>query len=90
MTDNHDREIEIAMERGFVQGVAWGIALQHHYGLGADQMLHESGLLLADFVDAQVVESDMKAVKAAAKLGRVWERRKRADNGDPDGRCAHA
>jgi hypothetical protein len=79
-----DTEIQIAAKRGFVQGVAWAIALQHHYNLGSDQMLHESGLALADFVDARVVESDLKAVKAAAKLGGVWKRRKRADNGDPD------
>lgn len=76
-------EIDKATSRGFVQGVAWAIALRHLWNLGSDQMLHESGLSLADFVDAGVLESDLDEVKAAAELGQVWTRRRRANNGDP-------
>lgn len=59
--------IDAAEKRGFVQGVAWGIALQHRYNLMASQMLRESGLKLSDFVDADVVDSDLKCIKELAR-----------------------
>lgn len=78
-----DRAIEEATKRGFVQGVAWAIALIHQHPLDADGMLFESGLRLVDFVDAGVDGDDLRRIKAAAKLGGVWDR-KTANNGDPD------
>lgn len=68
-----DSAIEAAEKRGFVQGAAWGIALQFRYNLGADQMLRESGLQLKDFTEADVVASDLAEVKKAAKQGGVWK-----------------
>jgi hypothetical protein len=76
-------ELAKEMDRGFVQGVAWAVALLHQYPFSADGMLNESGLRLNDFIDAKVAEGDLRHVKAAAKIGGVWDR-KRANNGDPD------
>jgi hypothetical protein len=78
-----DKPIYDAEQRGFVRGVAWGIALQHAHRLDPDQMLFESGLRLVDFMDAGVEGEDLRRIKAAAKLSGVWDR-KRANNGDSD------
>ena len=75
--------IEVASKRGFVLGVAWAVAIVHQYGSDADQLLNESGLRLVDFIDAGVEGEDLRRVKAAARIGGVWDR-KRANNGDPD------
>jgi hypothetical protein len=74
---------EIERQRGFVQGIAWAIALISDHRLDADQMLFESGLRLVDFLDAKVPDSDLRKIKAAAKLGGVWDRRT-ANNGVSD------
>lgn len=77
------KEVDAERTRGFVQGVAWAIALLHYHPFNADGMLFESGLRLVDFVDAGVEGEDLRRVKAAAKIGSVWDR-KTANNGVPD------
>ncbi len=67
-------EVEKAEKRGFVQGVAWAVSIEQRYSLDADQLLHESGLKLRDFVDAGVDGEDLRQVKHAAKVGSVWTR----------------
>jgi hypothetical protein len=57
-------------DRGFIQGVAWGIAIQHRYNLGPDHMLQESGIPLKDFVAAGVVDSDLKVIRKLARESR--------------------
>lgn len=70
-----ETELEKVSRRGFIQGVAWGISLLHRYGSSSDQMLSESGLRLVDFVNAGVEGEDLRRVKAAARLGSVWNSR---------------
>lgn len=67
---------EQAEKRGFVQGAAWAIALVWKYGLGADQLIKEGGFTLKDFTDADVVELDLERIKAAARAGSVWARKR--------------
>ena len=57
-------------DKGFIRGMAWGIALNTRYQIGADQMLHESGLPLKDFISAGVIEHDLKPIRKLFKESR--------------------
>jgi hypothetical protein len=50
-------------EKGFIQGVAWGVALCTRYEIGADTMLLESGIPLKDFIAAGVIDHDLKPIR---------------------------
>jgi len=56
-----------AEERGFAQGVAWAVSVMSRFHIGPGDLLQESGISYAEFKAAQVVASDLKALRAVMK-----------------------
>ena len=60
---------EATGRKGFIQGVAWAIAVCMRGGLegAGERLLTESGLRLRDFRNAKVEEYDLSQVRIASK-----------------------
>jgi hypothetical protein len=61
-----DNELS-AEQKGFVQGVAWAVAVLHNYHVSPSGLLQESGLNAEDFKRAGVIAKDMRVVRKLLK-----------------------
>lgn len=60
-----------AEQRGYIQGVAWAIAVLGRYPIGAGGVLKESGITYGEFKASGVVANDLRVIREICKLERI-------------------